>query len=499
MQMILDLNANTMELKKEKIILFLIFLLSFGFRLFFLFRVPFFSSDEAYFNLRHANYILENFLPIIYDPQSYGGNIILNTHIFHYFLGFFDLFFSNFIVYKILPCLLASSIVIIIYYFIKEVTKNESAALFGALLGAFIPSYIGASLNQISVLSLFVPLFLLCLYFFLNIKERQRWFLYSAAVLVLLDPLDLLMLFTIIIFSLLMYAESFSLKKEEKEGIGLFIVFFVLVNLILYKTLYLEQGLTAIWQNLPLELYGQIFQNFNLFETINSIGFIPLILGIIGLIIYKEKNRTITLFKAILMADFTLLLLRLIPFQVGILFIAIILCICAGISIDRFIQYFRLTKFAKSEKMVLSIFILLTMVSLIIPSTNIALDVVDNGIHIEEIEAMQWIKFNTPRSSVILGNVYEGNMIIALADRINVWDTQFFHAEDRITDVEIIFTTESLIKAKKSMDRYNVDYIYFSEKTKEIYDVEGLAYVKDESCFKELYKNEFASIYQVVC
>ena len=36
-------------------------------------------------------------------------------------------------------------------------------------------------------------------------------------------------------------------------------------------------------------------------------------------------------------------------------------------------------------------------------------------------------------------------------------------------------------------------------KTKEIYDVEGLAYVKDESCFKELYKNEFATIYQVVC
>lgn len=490
---------NTMEFKKEKIVLFLLFLLAFGFRLVFLFRVPFFSSDEAYFNFRHAKHILEHFFPIIYDSQSYGGNTILNTHIFHYFLSFFDLFFADVLVYKILPCLLASSVVIIIYYFIKEVTKNESAALFGALLGVFIPSYIGATLNQISVLSLFVPLFLICLYFFLDIKEKQKWFLYLSALLILLDPLNLLMLFTLLIFSLLMYAESFHLRAEEKEGIGLFLVFFILVNLIFYKTLYLEQGLTTVWQNLPLELYGQIFQNFNFFETITSIGFIPLILGIIGLIVYREKNRTITLFKAILMADFTLLLLRLIPFQEGILFIAIMLCICAGISIDRFIHYFRLTKFVRFENIVLSLFIILTMISLIIPSTSVALEVVDTGIHTEEIEAMQWLKFNTPRSSVVLGNVYEGNMIITIADKINVWDTQFFHAEDRITDVETIFTTESLIKAKKAMDTYSVSYIYFSQKTKELYGVESLRYTNDENCFKEVYKNEFATIYQVVC
>lgn len=488
-----------MEIKKDKIILFLIFLLAFGFRLIFLFRIPFFSSDEAYFHFRHARYILENFLPLIYDSQSYGGNIILNTHIFHYFLAFWDVLFSDIIVYKIIPCLLASSIVIIVYYFIKEITKNDSAALFGAFLAAFIPTYIETTLNQISLLSLLIPLLLLSLYFFLEMKEKQKWFLYLSIILILLDPLNLLMLFTLLIFALLMYAESLHLRTEEKEGIGLFIVFFVLVNLILYKSLYLEQGLTAIWQNLPLELYGQIFQDFSLFETINSIGFIPLILGIIGFIVYKEQNRTITLLRAILIADFSLLLLRLIPFQEGILFIAILFCITSGISIHKFTEYFKLTKFARFERIVLSSFILFTMISIIIPSTNIALDLVNNGVQEEEIDAMQWLKFNTPRSSVVLGNVYEGNLIITLADRVNVWDTQFFHAEERITDVYTIFTTESLIKAKKAMNKYDVDYIYFSEKTKEIYGVESLVYTSDESCFKEVYKNEFASIYQVVC
>ena len=296
-----------------------------------------------------------------------------------------------------------------------------------------------------------------------------------------------------------MFAESFSLKIEEKEAIGFFIVFFVLVNLIFYRSLYLEQGISAIWQNLPLALYGQIFQNFSLFETIGSIGFIPLILGIIGFVVYRKKNRIITLFQAILMADFTLLLLRLIPFQEGILFMAIIFCITASISIDRFISYFRLTKFARFEKIILSSFIVFAMASLIVPSTIVTLHIVDTGISQEEIEAMQWLKFNTPRSSIVLGNVYEGNLIIALADRINVWDTQFFHAEDRITHVETVYTTESLIKAKKVLDLYGVDYIYFSKKTEKIYGVENIAYTSDEGCFKEVYTNEFATVYQVVC
>lgn len=488
-----------MEFKKEKIILFLIFLLAFGFRLFFLFRVSFFSSDEAYFNFRNAKYILEHYVPLIYDPQSYGGNTLLNTHVFHYFLAAFNFILPDFIVYKILPCLLASTVVIIIYYFVKQITENESAALFGALLAAFIPSYIQSTLNQVSVLSLFIPLFLLTLYFFLDIRNTQKWFLYLTIILILLDPLNLLMIFTLLIFSLLMLAHSFHLRTEEKQGVGLFVAFFILANLILYKTLYLQQGLGAIWQNLPLELYGQIFQNFDLFTTIGLIGFVPLTLGILGFILYKEKNRTILLLQAMLVADFSLLLLRLIAFQEGILFMAILFCITASIAMDRFIRYIRITKFARFEKIILSLFILISVISLAIPSTLTAVDVIDHGIVQDEIDAMQWLKFNTPHSSVILGNVNEGNLIIALAERTNVWDTQFFHAENRIADVGTVYTTQSIIKAKKVIETYGINYIYFSDKTREFYGVSSLAYTTDENCFKEVYKNEFANIYQVVC
>jgi hypothetical protein len=446
-----------------------------------------------------VKHILENVLPIVNDPMSYGGNTIVNTHLFHYFLALFDILLPDFIVYKIIPTLLACSIVFIVYYFAKKVTNNEYAALFGALLSAFIPVYISNTINQISILSAFVPLFFLVLYLFIEIKEKKRWFLFAALGLVLLQPLNFLMIFTLGIFCLLMLAESLSIKTEEFESMGFFVVLFLLANLIFYKRLYLEQGIAAIWQNLPLELYGNLFQNFDILNTIGILGFIPLIFGIAGFIIYKEKNRIIAVLSSVLLADFALLLLKLIPFEEGLIFLAVVLCITASIALEKLIEYIKITKTAKYEKAITWAIVVIGIASLIIPSFVEASDVVDNGVITEEIEALHWIKFNTPRESVIAGNVYEGNLIIWIADRTNVIDTQFFYAENRINYVNTIFETESLVKAKKSLDKYGADYIYLSKKSKEMYDINELKYTKDESCFEEVFSNEFATIYEVVC
>jgi len=296
-----------------------------------------------------------------------------------------------------------------------------------------------------------------------------------------------------------LFVESISIPKREQEAIGLFVILFLLINLIFFKNIYLEQGLAAIWQNLPLEVYGDLFQDFNLFETISIIGFVPLILGIMGFVLYKTRDKTITLFSAVLFAAFTLLLLRLIPFAEGVLFLAIILIIVAAISVERFLSYLELTKLVKYTTYIVFFLFIVALVSLVFPSTNIAFDTVTDGVSAEEIEALEWIRDNTSVNSIILGNVYEGNLIISIAERTNVIDTQFFYAESRIGDVDTVYTTESLIKATKALNKYDTDYIYFSEKTKELYDVESLVYTNGESCFEEVFANEAAVVYKVVC
>jgi hypothetical protein len=460
--------------------------------------VPFYSSDDAYFNLRHSKYITENFVPLIYDSQSYGGNYILDTHVYHYFLAIFNLLFPE-VIYKVIPALLNSLLVFIVFLISKEIIQDDKASLFAATLSAFIPTFLSATLNQISVLSAYVPLFFLVIYFFLKIRSKQSVFLYTAIILVLLDPLNFLLIFTFFIFGLLMLSESLSMKPEEMEAIGLTIVFFLLTDLILYKNIYLQNGLSTVWENIPLEVYGNIFQNFNLFETITLVGFVPLILGIIGIILYKERNTTINLLNSILLASFTLLLLRLIPFKEGMIFLSIVLCITSSITFFRFRKYLQITKLFAYEKLFIVSLVFISILSLIVPSIYASSEVINDGIQGKEIEALQWIKFNTSRNNVIAGNVYEGNLIISISDRTNIIDTQFINAEDRIIDVNTIFTTESLVKAKKSLEKFDTDYIYFSQKSKELYNIETLAYTIDENCFEEVFENEFATIYKVVC
>ena len=166
-----------MKIKKEHYVLSFVFLLALGFRLFFGLQKNFFSSDQAYFNLRHAEHIASSYFPIVYDSLSYGGNLILNTHVFHYFLALWDVVFPQWFVYKVLPAMLASSVVFIVYLIAKEITKSETAALFSAVLAAFIPVYLASTLNQVSTTSLSLPLFLLLLYTLLKIKTQKLLFL----------------------------------------------------------------------------------------------------------------------------------------------------------------------------------------------------------------------------------------------------------------------------------------------------------------------------------
>ena len=488
-----------MRITKEDVILFLIAIVAFGFRLFYSFLSPFYSSDQAYFHLRHSEYISSHFLPLIRDPLSYGGNVILNSHVWHYLLAFFDVFFSQSFVYKVIPAFLASSIVIIVYLYARELTNNEYAAFFAALLSAFIPIYLKLTLNQISLLSFYMPVFLLILYSLLNIQTHKKMFIFLTFILVLLDPLNFLALFTLLIYGVLLVSESIEMQKIEKEAVGFVVVFFAFINLIMFRPLYLEQGLAAVWQNLPLDIYGSLFQNFDLFETIGVIGIVPLILGILGFVLAREKNRTTILLGSVLMADFVLLLLKLVPFEQGVLFLTIILCITSAVTIRRVGNYLWLTKLSTYQPFILGAIVLVSLISVIVPSIMLSQQVLAEGVTPGEIESLEWIRDNTRDDAVVAGNVLEGNLIISIANRTNIIDTQFFTVENRIFDVETIFTSQSLVNAKKSLDKYSVDYVYFSQKTKNLYNVERLVYTSDDQCFKQRFKNAQATVYQVVC
>ena len=488
-------------IKKRYVILALIFLVSVSFQLYFSLDVDQFSSDSAYYELRHSEYITENFSPMVYDDLSYGGNYILDTHLWHYFLGILGLILPFFIVYKIVPVLLGALIVFIVYLLAKQVTKSEVAALFAAGISAFIPTFIGVTLNQISSYVVYVPLMLMLLYSLMNIKKRMSWFLFLSFVIVLLDPMNFLVMFTMGIFLILAVAESLNVKTEMSEGLAFFMFLTVLVNLILFKNIYLGQGLDAVWRNIPEELYSNFFRSFDLIGMVYNVGLVPLVLGFLGfgIGISRERKKNVYLLSSVILADIALLALRLIPYDIGVMFLAIMLTISSAIAIEKMVNYLKLTKVSNLTYPIMVVIGLVAVVSLLVPAYYVSAQTVAEGVSVYEVEALEWLNENTKRSSVVMGNVLEGNLISTVAGRVNVLDTSFLYAEQRYYDSYIVYTTESLYKAGLLLKQYDVDYLYFSEKTKEMYGIEELMYVNDMNCFENVFENSEVEIYEVVC
>ena len=202
--------------------------------------------------------------------------------------------------------------------------------------------------------------------------------------------------------------------------------------------------------------------------------------------------------SAMIITDFVLLFMKMISFKVGVMFLGILISIVAAIGFDRLLRYVDLTKFAKVKPLIMVALIAGILLTTLLPSYFAAKSLINNTLTEQEVSALTWIKQNTPEDSIILANVDEGNYVLEIANRRNVLDSMFLLAPNRYSDVYELFNTESLVKALNIIDKYNIDYVYFSNRADRDYKNNAMKYI-DDNCFAEMYSNELAKVYKVAC
>ncbi|MFH0752505.1 MAG: hypothetical protein V1914_02800 [archaeon] len=486
--------------KSTKIILSTIFLAVLLLRLYFAFQTSHFSSDDAYFNIRHSEYITEHFQPIVHDDLSYGGRFILNSHIFHYILAIFNWILPGMLAYKLIPAILTALLVFLVFAIAKEITNNETAALFSALIVGVMPISFKMTLNQVSVYSLVLLLLLYVIYTFFDLRHNINKFIIISLLLPLVHPIGFFFAVSMMVYLLLAGLESIKVDELSKESIILVLFFNLLIAFILFKDAFLTTGLGAVWQNVPSELLSSYFRNINVFEIITGIGIIPIVFGIIGfLFALKAKKKSIYVLSAFVLTDFLLLALKMIDFNTGLMILGLLLIIISAIAFDKFIAYLNMTKFLRFKRIVAGTFILIIILSLGIPSIIVAKDTMKNSLSQEEFETFTWIKLNTPQDATILAGIDEGNYVTYIAERKNVADNFFLLAPNRYSDIEELFKTQSLVKAIDLIKKYKITHIYLSERTKKIYNIKELVYTRDENCFEKVFYTSKLEVYRIIC
>ena len=478
------------KIKNEYILLFLLFLFVLSFRLYFAFQTGHFNTDDSYFHLRHIESIVHEKSILVYDDLSYGGRLVLYPPLFHILMAL--LTFGSMFMLKLIPEILISCTVFVVYIIAKNMSGNSYAALFSALLSSFYPILFFETLNNISVYSLVIPVLFLMLYSLLNLENKfYLWFfIISSFMLPLLHSSALVFVVVIFIYFLLLTGGALTATKLKKEAVVFSILLMILLQFIIYKKAFLDYGMSVLWQNIPSNILSDSFRKLVPIDLLIGIGLLPLIFGSFGvyLSVFREKRKIDFMFVAFSISILLLIVFRFLTISLGLMFLGLALSIFSSVSLSKVYSYLANLKFKHIRNLFTILLLIAFAFSSFMPSLSAAKD--SNEIANSKFKEVSWISINTKDvDTVVLGNLGEGNLIAAIGNRRNVVVSDFVLAPNpvgRAKDVEVVYTTVSEAIATSLLRKYDVKLIYLSDDTKDTYKIDSLKYAKRSKCFDSL-------------
>ena len=196
-----------MNIKKHKslIILFLIFLFSVVFRLFFTLKTQYFDM-YSYDSFRQIISITETGFPLIVDSLSFGGRVLISSPVYYYIIAGFSFVFGKVFALKVLPAIFISLTTFLVYLLAKRLTDNENVSLLAAFFSAFFPALFIETFNSLSPINLVIPVILGCSYLFINLRKSDNpyGYVFLLFLLALLSPLSTIFVLGIIIFLIIL-------------------------------------------------------------------------------------------------------------------------------------------------------------------------------------------------------------------------------------------------------------------------------------------------------
>ncbi len=483
-------------MKKQTILLLLIVLFSLLVRIVISFQSEYFADDGAYSNLRLIEMIKERNNFITYDPLSYGGRDVIQPQLFHAIMA--ALSFIPFSL-KVLPEIFISILPILFYLISLELTKDENSSIITAFASSFIPIVFSSTVNQLSTYSLVLPLVLLMFYSLLKIKETKYLVLFIALsfILPLIHASSFLFMLSLLFYIILLVSESMDLSGIRREAITFSFFSMLLINLILFRKVFLQYGASLVRQNIPDIAFDYYFSNFSLTDSLLIIGVIPLVFGIMGTYygLSGRRKKDVLLLTSPILATFLALLLKMIDISNGILFLGVFLTLTTAFSIKRLLDYFTLTKLSRHYNLFVAAVLFFIVIFGIVPSIYYYSNDLEEKYNVDDLKFLSTVK---DEDSLVLSAFNEGNIASYFTGKKNFIDTDFLLAPNpiqRLSDAEVVYKTFSESKALEIMKRHNIKYILLSEKTRETYKVDKILYVGDLSCFE----HERETIYKIIC
>jgi len=503
------MKLDSLKNVKEKPIIWLIaiFIIVLAIRLYVAFDTPLFNHD-AYSNLRQVENIRQTGTPLYKDPLSYGGKTLLYAPLNEYILAAFSLIMPIEIAGKIIPNVIAALIIFIVYYLSFKITKNYKISIMTSFMSGFIPIFF-IDINRVSINYLTVLLMFTIVYCMLRLNERKYvdYALILMFMLVLTTPMAFVLVIGLLLYLLLLKLENFAVEMKELEIILFFTFLVFWVNLLIYKNAFLTHGLLVIWQNIPMQILSEFFSSIGFVQVIGVISIVPIVLGVYAFYaaFHFERSKEALILISIGLSAFLLLWFKLLDLISGLIILSITLVVLTAYTLKRLDVFIEKSKIHRYDKVIYISIMMLFLITI----TPAIIAVVDSPKFgplstptMGDVEVLKWASENSQKNAVIMSSLDEGNIVAYYGKRKNVMDTNFLltpRIDQRLTDVNELYTTTFETKAIGILNKYNSKYILITPETLQSYGIKELAYIQDTKCFQLEYARDGTYLYRTDC
>lgn len=491
-----------MKLRRETVMLGLIFLAALLARLFIAFGSDNFSYD-AYFNIGQVEGIKANLIPsfnygLYYSPHPF-------VPLFHYILAFFGMFIPLQLVLKVLPNLFASLAVFLAYLISLELTKSRTAALFSALSAGFIPVFVLKTANSVSEYSLAVPLTLFLVYLMLRLDKANSIFLLILSVfaLALTHSTSLVFVSGISLYVVMLYVLGSSPSRAEREVILFSVITTLWIIFLFFKEIFLLNGFSAIWHSSSSVFSTLNLDSFNILDAIYRIGVLTFVAGIFVIYrqVFEERKKGVHILISSSLIVLVMISTGLIGLDAGLIYLGVFFAVLSGEVYEASFAYVRKMHISRNLPVVYALVMVIFLLTSVIPSVLYKGSDYFDEPSSSEVAAFSWLASEPPSSSVVFADLKEGSMVPAVSRHKNFVDTAPSLSADvghRVSDLNALYSTKSQVAAVSILEKYGISYLVITKKALESRNITGLDYYSS-ACFDLVYENSEASIYRSLC
>ncbi|HSU72770.1 MAG TPA: hypothetical protein VLJ21_02895 [Candidatus Binatia bacterium] len=464
-----------------------------------------FSVDDSYFHLRQAEHIQQTGAPLFDDPLSFGGRTTLFAPAYDYALAGVGFIFGIPLAAKVLTNLSAAVLVVLVYAFAQETTRDWRASLIAALAAGLVPvlwqGLVSASAPSLSIV--FGLAMLLC-FLRLDLPQRRGTFLALIIAGSIITPSFTLFILGLLVYLLLAVMADVQRPRGEHELVFFSVLFALWSALLFFKRLFVAHGLAVFWQNIPTSILAAYFSHISVLDAVAAVGVVPFVAGMYVMYrhLFKEQERSVYLVMGLVLATGLLVWLRLLRPEFGLEVLGIALVLLFAFALARLLRYVDRTKFTRWSPWIAALAGVLVLVLSGISSFHEGQAASANALTIEERDALDWLRTDTASDSVVLATLEEGHAIEERAQRGTIADTNFLLKDDaaiRIEDIHRAFTSPFDSDIVTVMERYGARYVLWTSRTRVFAGTNEPLFARNTDCFPAIFTSGTITIYERRC